>query len=158
MVRVDKNILDNYLETLKTLNIKMGADLERYMAEVYRTQGLVIKEQQAEEMIRIGKAMLEEVSTLRETITEAYSDAMISDVDHALARKLRDGSIRQITFDTLSYYIKEISVKHHTPNISVITCMRQRSYEIYKDNNGELDRILNLLESIHDDIKGVEIK
>jgi hypothetical protein len=156
--RCDEQITKNYLETLKTLNIKPGPDIEDYMREVYRTKGAVIRKREGEEMIRNGKAILDEVATLYENLQEAFTDEMLLAVDKALARTNHDGSIRILTYDTVEYYIKDISSKHHVPNTSVITCMRQRSYELYKDNNGELDRVLNLLESIQDDLKGVEIK
>jgi hypothetical protein len=156
--RCDQQIVKNYLETIKTLNIKPGSDIEDYMREVYRTKGAIIRKREGEEMVRNGKAILDEVATLYENLQEAFTDEMIYAVDKALARSNPDGSLRILTFDTVEYYVKDISAKHHVPNPSVITCMRQRSYELYKDNSGELDRVLNLLESIQDDLKGVEIK
>lgn len=155
--RVDREIVKQYKETCKLLGIKPGEDLARYMAEVVRTKGITVREAQAEELIRQGMALREEVKAARVNLHEAFTDAMLYDVDKALARKSKEGAILQLTYESVEYYVKDISERHHVPAVSVLVCMRQRALTLYADDSGELDRVLKMLEGVQDDIEGMLI-
>lgn len=143
--------MQQYKETCKSLNIKPGADLERYMAEVVRTKGVVIMEAQAEELIRKGTALKIEARTARENLQEAFTDAMVNEVVRIMNPRSPEGVVRMLTYDSVMYYINEISEKHHVPATSVLACMRQNVHDLYMDNRGELNRLLKLFELIQDE-------
>lgn len=148
--RVDQEIVKKYKETCKCLNIKPGHDLERYMAEVVRTKGLVVREAEAEELIRRGTELRIEVNAMRLNLREAFTDGLLNDVIKSLSRKTKEGAICQSTYESIEYAVKRISEKHQVPNTTVLNCMRQQIYELYQDDNGELDRIIKILDGMQE--------
>jgi len=149
-VRIEKQKADLYIAALKESGISLKDDLDRHISEVVRTRGLRSKELLANELKAKAEEMLAQIKIERMNMREEFTDAMVADIDRILARKDRDGMIRTHTFESLEYFIKDISEKHHVPSTSVIVCMRQKVHDFYSDNRGELDRLLKIFESIQE--------
>lgn len=149
-IRIDKQKAKLYEQTLKDTDIKMKDDIDRYISEVIRTKGLRARELLGNELKAQSDFILNQVKIDRINLQEYYTDSLVTDVLKALARKASDGTNRQLTDDSIEYFMKKISEAHKVPTTSVLTCMRQQLYNIYQDNNGELDRILRIIDRIQD--------
>lgn len=156
-VRIEKQKADLYQATLKENGISMKDDFERYISDVIRTKGVRARELLGNELKLQADTILAQVKIDRMNMHEAFTDAMIADIDRVLARKDKDGIIRTHTFESLEYFIKDISERHHVPSISVMACMRQRVHDFYSDNRVELERLLKIFEDIQD-ITDIEAK
>lgn len=155
--RIDATKAKLYETALKQEGITPKEDYDRYVSEVIRTRGLAARELLGNELKLQSEAILAQVKIDRMNMQEMFTDGMVLDVDKALARTDKEGRIRTHTFDSLEYFIKDISEKHHVPRLSVLACMRQRVHDFYSDNRGELDRLLRTLEELQDVID-IEVK
>lgn len=156
--RIDAQKAKLYEETLKADGIKAKDDYDRYVSEVIRTRGLAARKLLGNDLRVQAEQILSQVKIDEMNMQEMFTDAMNLAVDRALSRKNKDGTLRTITFDSIEYYVKQISQAHNVPETSVLACMRQRIHDLYLDDNGELDRILRLLESIQDQLITEEAK
>ncbi len=157
-VRIPKEIADLYAETLKTNNIQMKDDIYRHISEVIRTKGVTARELYGIELQKQAEQILSQVRIDRLNMQEAFTDAMLADVELALAPKTKDGRRYIHSYESTTFFINDIAERHHVPKISVLACMRQRVYGLYADNPGELENILKTLEMIQDDIPTTEVK
>jgi hypothetical protein len=155
--RIDARKAKMYEDTLKSLGINPKDDYDRYVSEVIRTRGIAARELLGNELKAQSEQILAQVKIDRMNLHEAFTEGIIIDVDKALARTDREGRIRTHTFESLEYFIKQISEKHHVPRLSILVCMRQRIHNFYADNRGELDRLLKTLEELQDVID-IEVK
>jgi hypothetical protein len=140
-VRIDKEKADLYIAALKDSGITMKEDFERHISEVVRTKGLRSRELIANELKLKADAMLAQVKIDRMNLQEAFTDGIIVDVEKALARTDRNGMVKTHTYESLEFFIKDISERHHVPSSSVLVCMRQRVHTFYMDDRSELQRI-----------------